>query len=116
MRWTANEWEADDGQLLRERKGKQGRREGGKAITKRPPPTRYPPSTHQAASSIFTELWLFPNPGTLKYYRPTLVKAPIPTTNDLYKIKYLDVGPQAQLPPPYAEDISALLTMHSGFG
>ena len=26
-------------------------------------------------------------------------------------IKYLDVGPQAQLPPPYAEDISALLTM-----
>ena len=29
------------------------------------------------------------------------------------KIKYLDVGPQAQLPPPYAEDISALLTMVS---
>ena len=29
----------------------------------------------------------------------------------LNKIKYLDVGPQAQLPPPYAEDISALLTM-----
>ena len=28
-----------------------------------------------------------------------------------FKIKYLDVGPQAQLPPPYAEDISALLTM-----
>ena len=28
-----------------------------------------------------------------------------------YIIKYLDVGPQAQLPPPYAEDISALLTM-----
>ena len=27
------------------------------------------------------------------------------------EIKYLDVGPQAQLPPPYAEDISALLTM-----
>ena len=27
------------------------------------------------------------------------------------KIKYLDVGPQAQLPPPYAEDIGALLTM-----
>ena len=27
------------------------------------------------------------------------------------KIKYLDVGPQAQLPPPYAEDINALLTM-----
>ena len=26
-------------------------------------------------------------------------------------IKYLDVGPQAQLPPPYAEDISALLSM-----
>ena len=26
-------------------------------------------------------------------------------------IKYLDVGPQAQLPPPYAEDISALLTI-----
>ena len=26
-------------------------------------------------------------------------------------IKYLDVGPQAQLPPPYTEDISALLTM-----
>ena len=28
-----------------------------------------------------------------------------------FTIKYLDVGPQAQLPPPYAEDISALLTM-----
>ena len=28
-------------------------------------------------------------------------------------IKYLDVGPQAQLPPPYAEDISALLTLVS---
>ena len=27
------------------------------------------------------------------------------------KIKYLDVGPQAQLPPLYAEDISALLHM-----
>ena len=25
------------------------------------------------------------------------------------EIKYLDVGPQAQLPPPYAEDIGALL-------
>ena len=29
----------------------------------------------------------------------------------LLPIKYLDVGPQAQLPPPYAEDINALLTM-----
>ena len=29
------------------------------------------------------------------------------------QIKYLDVGPQAQLPPPYAKDISALLTMVS---
>ena len=29
------------------------------------------------------------------------------------RIKYLDVGPQAQLPPPYAEDISALLTLVS---
>ena len=29
------------------------------------------------------------------------------------KIKYLDVGPQAQLPPPYVENISALLTMVS---
>ena len=29
------------------------------------------------------------------------------------KIKYLDVGPQAQLPPPFAEDISALLTIVS---
>ena len=29
----------------------------------------------------------------------------------IQKIKYLDVGPQAQLPPPYAEDINALLTM-----
>ena len=27
------------------------------------------------------------------------------------KIKYLDVGPQAQLPSPYAEDISAFLTL-----
>ena len=27
------------------------------------------------------------------------------------EIKYLDVGPQAQLPPPYAENISALLTI-----
>ena len=27
------------------------------------------------------------------------------------QIKYLDVGPQTQLPPPYAEDINALLTM-----
>ena len=27
-----------------------------------------------------------------------------------HSIKYLEVGPQAQLPPPYAEDISALLT------
>ena len=27
------------------------------------------------------------------------------------EIKYLDVGPQAQLPPPYAEDISASLTL-----
>ena len=27
------------------------------------------------------------------------------------EIKYLDVGPKAQLPPPYAEDISALVTM-----
>ena len=26
-------------------------------------------------------------------------------------IKYLDVGPQAQLPPPYLEDISAFLTL-----
>ena len=31
--------------------------------------------------------------------------------NILKEIKYLDVGPQAQLPPPYAEDINALLTM-----
>ena len=29
------------------------------------------------------------------------------------QIKYLDVGPQAQLPPPYAKDISALQTMVS---
>ena len=27
------------------------------------------------------------------------------------RIKYLDIWPQAQLPPPYAEDISALLTL-----
>ena len=32
-------------------------------------------------------------------------------TLDRIIIKYLDVGPQAQLPPPYAEDISALLTL-----
>ena len=30
---------------------------------------------------------------------------------EIILIKYLDVGPQAQLPPPYAEDISDLLTM-----
>ena len=32
-------------------------------------------------------------------------------STSIHLIKYLDVGPQAQLPPPYAEDISALLTM-----
>ena len=38
-----------------------------------------------------------------------------PTPNPLAKdqFKYVDVGPQAQLPPPYAEDISALLTLVS---
>ena len=28
-----------------------------------------------------------------------------------YKIEYLDIGPQAQLPLPYAEDINALLVL-----
>ena len=37
--------------------------------------------------------------------------APSSSVYDFKRIKYLDVGPQAQLPPPYAEDINALLTM-----